>query len=149
VAGKTTLVAIGKLRGEWKTIYDDYAKRIKPAPVLLDAESPNGLSEKEQNIWENKWLADNIPQKSFIVALDRSGKEVSSDIFAEKLSAWQQQNVCFVVGGSHGLDAAIKKKASALIAFGQATWPHRLCRIMLIEQIYRAQCIALGHPYHK
>jgi 23S rRNA (pseudouridine1915-N3)-methyltransferase len=56
---------------------------------------------------------------------------------------------CFVIGGAEGLDASVLRRADATLSFGALTWPHMLVRIMLVEQIYRAQAILAGHPYHR
>ena len=82
-----------------------------------------------------------------IVALDERGKSLGSAEFCKQLYAWE--NVTFVIGGADGLDEEIRKKADFLLSFGKQTWPHMLVRVMLLEQIYRAQQIASGHPYHR
>ena len=86
------------------------------------------------------------------MAMDRGGRELASTDLAKKLGAWQDDGIseiAFVIGGSDGLDQTILDKAQLKIAMGAMTWPHLLARVMLIEQIYRAQCILSNHPYHK
>jgi 23S rRNA (pseudouridine1915-N3)-methyltransferase len=68
------------------------------------------------------------------------------------LQGWRTQDrpaVVFMIGAADGLAPALRAKASLAIAFGTATWPHQLVRIMLLEQLYRAVTILAGHPYHR
>ncbi len=93
-----------------------------------------------------------IPDGSVIVALDERGKAVDSAAFAKQLGQWRDEstaNVVFVIGGADGLSPELRRKIKTVFAFGQATWPHQLVRIMLMEQVYRAATILAGHPYHR
>ena len=76
---------------------------------------------------------------------------MSSEAFADMLITQADSGVtiAFIIGGSDGLDETLLKSANLKIAFGHNTWPHMFCRAMLLEQIYRAQCISKSHPYHK
>ena len=65
------------------------------------------------------------------------------------LSAEDRPAVCFVIGGADGLAASLRGQAKLNLAFGTATWPHQLVRVMLLEQLYRATTILTGHPYHR
>lgn len=72
--------------------------------------------------------------------------------FAERLGAWRDQGVdeiVFLIGGADGLDPALRQRADWVVAFGRLTWPHLLVRTLLAEQLYRAQQILAGHPYHR
>ena len=89
---------------------------------------------------------------AIIVALDEREKSLSSISFAGKISNWRDQgirDVAFVIGGAYGLDESIRRQAHYAISFGAQTWPHMLVRGLLAEQLYRAQCILSGHPYHR
>ena len=93
-----------------------------------------------------------IPAKSVIVALDERGDNIDSAAFAGHLGRWRDQqvaNTIFVIGGADGLSPELRRKAKLMMAFGSATWPHQMVRIMLLEQIYRAATILSGHPYHR
>jgi 23S rRNA (pseudouridine1915-N3)-methyltransferase len=86
------------------------------------------------------------------VILDERGESMSSGAFAGRLQGWRTENkpaVVFIVGGADGLAPNLRETASLAIAFGAATWPHQLVRIMLLEQLYRAATILVGHPYHR
>src|SRR3978361_1666282 len=93
-----------------------------------------------------------IPEKSVLVALDERGKSVDSASFAGELGRWRDEgvaNTIFTIGGADGLSPDLQRKAKLRIAFGSATWPHQMVRVMLLEQIYRAATILAGHPYHR
>jgi 23S rRNA (pseudouridine1915-N3)-methyltransferase len=93
-----------------------------------------------------------IPAKSALVVLDERGENIDSAAFARHLGAWRDQSVAntiFVIGGADGLSPDLRRKAKLSMAFGSATWPHQMVRVMLLEQIYRAATILAGHPYHR
>jgi 23S rRNA (pseudouridine1915-N3)-methyltransferase len=93
-----------------------------------------------------------IGTKSVLVALDARGENLDSATFASHLGRWrdaQVDNTIFAIGGADGLSPDLRRKAKLTIAFGSATWPHQMVRIMLLEQIYRAATILAGHPYHR
>jgi len=93
-----------------------------------------------------------IPDRSVVVALDERGQSLDSSLFAKKLGAWRDQtvgNTIFVIGGADGLSPELRSRAQLAIAFGSATWPHQMVRVMLLEQLYRAATILAGHPYHR
>jgi 23S rRNA (pseudouridine1915-N3)-methyltransferase len=93
-----------------------------------------------------------LPEKYVLVALDERGDSVDSASFARHLGRWRDQSVAntiFVIGGADGLSPEFQRKAKLRIAFGSATWPHQMVRVMLLEQLYRAATILAGHPYHR
>jgi 23S rRNA (pseudouridine1915-N3)-methyltransferase len=93
-----------------------------------------------------------IPEKSVLVALDEHGENIDSAAFARHLGRWRDESVAstiFAIGGADGLSPDLRRKARLRMAFGAATWPHQMVRVMLLEQIYRAATILAGHPYHR
>jgi 23S rRNA (pseudouridine1915-N3)-methyltransferase len=97
-------------------------------------------------------IAALIPEKYVLVALDERGQNVDSATFARHLGRWRDEgsaNTIFIIGGADGLSPDLQRKAKLRIAFGTATWPHQMVRVMLLEQIYRAATILAGHPYHR
>jgi 23S rRNA (pseudouridine1915-N3)-methyltransferase len=93
-----------------------------------------------------------IPEKSVMVALDERGQSIDSTAFARHLGRWRDESVAntfFLIGGADGLSPDLRRKAKLSVAFGTATWPHQMVRVMLLEQIYRAATILAGHPYHR
>lgn len=97
-------------------------------------------------------IAAALPEKHALVALDERGKSIDSTGFAQQLGRWRDEgipNTVFLIGGADGLSPELQRKAQLRIAFGSATWPHQMVRVMLLEQIYRAATILAGHPYHR
>jgi 23S rRNA (pseudouridine1915-N3)-methyltransferase len=93
-----------------------------------------------------------MPEKHVLVALDERGDNVDSAAFARHLGRWRDDSVAstiFTIGGADGLSPDLRRKAKLRMAFGAATWPHQMVRVMLLEQIYRAATILAGHPYHR
>lgn len=93
-----------------------------------------------------------IPENSVLVALDQRGENLDSSAFARRLGQWRDQAVAqtiFLIGGADGLSPELQGKAKLKVAFGAATWPHQIVRVMLLEQLYRAATILAGHPYHR
>ncbi len=87
-----------------------------------------------------------------IIALDEGGAQMTSSALAALLEGWRDggtREVRFLIGAADGLTAQERASADQTIAFGAATWPHMLVRVMLVEQLYRATSIIAGHPYHR
>jgi len=147
--------------GRWKsggksaperTLFEHYAGRITFALELREIEERKKLNPAQLKKREAELLLGQVPDGAVIVALDETGKALKSTDFAKNLETWRDEgvrDVAFVIGGADGLDEAVKKRARLVLSFGTMTWPHLLVRGMLAEQIYRAQCILAGHPYHR
>ena len=150
---KITIVTVGRMKkGSEKDLWDLYAKRLKWSLVLKEVEEKNAFGSQEIKRKEAELLFSKVPKGAFLIAMDQSGLLLSSPGFAKKISFWQDSGIrdlAIVVGGSEGLDQTVIDKANLTIAMGKMTWPHMLARILLLEQIYRAQCILGNHPYHK
>jgi len=92
------------------------------------------------------------PDDSRKILLDERGAEWSSRQLAEKLARWRDDgipSVTFWIGGADGASQSVKDNADEKLAFGRQTWPHRLVRVMIAEQVYRAVTILCGTPYHR
>ena len=101
---------------------------------------------------EAELILASLPAGALLVALDRAGACWSSRELADRLGAWADLGtgaVAFAIGGAEGLGAAVLDRAAVVLSLGEMTWPHLLVRTMLLEQLYRAQQILLGHPYHR
>jgi 23S rRNA (pseudouridine1915-N3)-methyltransferase len=146
------ILAIGKARGieaEWAA---EYQKRLGASVIVHQFAAPKSLPSSETQKAEAQLLIKAMPSKSFVVLCDERGKDMSSRDFAAKLSAWQDQglsNLVFIIGGADGVTDEVRALANFTLGFGRLTWPHRLVRVMLLEQIYRARQIIAGHPYHR
>ena len=148
-----TIAAVGRMKaGPEKILWDDYAKRLKWPLTLKEVEEKKPLKPAQMKIKEAELLLAALPKGATLIALDQNGRALSSPGIAKKIGALQDdgtRDLAFVIGGSDGLDKTILDKAHFKIAMGEMTWPHMLARVMLLEQIYRAQCILNNHPYHK
>ena len=139
--------AIGRLkRGPETELVERYTKRLKRLKTTIRA-LPEGAA-KEQ---EGDALLASLPPQAFILALDERGEDMASVPFARLLGDQldQGRELAFVIGGADGLSDAVRKRANILLRFGSMTWPHQIVRGLLFEQIYRAETILLGHPYHR
>jgi 23S rRNA (pseudouridine1915-N3)-methyltransferase len=92
-----------------------------------------------------------VSDQDAVIALDLGGAAMTSEQFAALLQslAVSARKPAFVIGGAEGLGEAVMARADYRLSLGALTWPHMLVRVMLAEQIFRAQCIAGGHPYHR
>ncbi|TAH36127.1 MAG: 23S rRNA (pseudouridine(1915)-N(3))-methyltransferase RlmH [Alphaproteobacteria bacterium] len=149
---KITIIAIGKSkRDAVAELCAEYEKRLSWPVKILESDSKGANKPNIKEI-EAEQIAAQIPKGAMIVALDERGKNPTSKEFAESIKSWQnagQSHLCFIIGGADGLDIGILKRADYKLAFGAMTWPHRLVKVMLLEQIYRAKTILDGHPYHR
>jgi len=92
-----------------------------------------------------------LPANTLLVALDQDGAALASETLAASLGRWMATGrpLAFAIGGAEGLEASLRASADSCLSLGPQTWPHMLARIMLAEQLYRAQSILAGHPYHR
>ena len=127
-----------------------YAKRLRPTLRLIELPDGRG-SPAEIKRQEATALLAALPAKSLLVMLDQDGETLDSVGLSARLAQWQDSGrpLAFVIGGAEGLDASVRTRADAALSLGKLTWPHLLARVMLAEQLYRAQAIAAGHPYHR
>jgi len=142
---KLTLLTIGKLRGPYAELAADYAKRLIGDVRVRELTAPTQKAEGEA-------LIAAIPPKAIVVLMDERGKDLSSRELAVKIKGWQEQgagNLVFIIGGADGLTDEVRARGQFTLGLGRKTWPHKLARVMLLEQLYRAQQINAGHPYHR
>ena len=93
-----------------------------------------------------------VPIGAHIVALDINGKALPSSTLAVRIGEWRDigiRQIAWLIGGANGHGDSVLEKADFILSFGSQTWPHLLVRAMLAEQLFRAQSILAGHPYHK
>ena len=145
------LIAVGRMKDQAeKALLDRYVKRLRPALEIIELPDGRG-TPAEIKRHEARAILAACPPQAYVIALDEAGTHGHSVAFAQALQKWQEQGrlLCFVIGGAEGLDASIRQRADNCLSLGLLTWPHRLVRIMLVEQLYRAQTIIAGHPYHR
>jgi 23S rRNA (pseudouridine1915-N3)-methyltransferase len=149
-----TLLAVGKLRPVFRAAADEYLRRLARYARTAEIEireagkAPNAEEGRRQ---EGARLRERIEVGSHLVALDREGGAWSSAKLAAGLDRWRlaAKPVTLVLGGSHGLDAALLADCDERWSLGPLTLPHELARVVVYEQLYRAWTILRGEPYHK
>jgi 23S rRNA (pseudouridine1915-N3)-methyltransferase len=155
------VLGIGKLKaGPEKTLSLDYQTRLEglgrkagiTKVTVNDFAESQGQTAGQRQTEEAKLLAGALAPKAFTLVLDERGKHFTSESFSQLLQRHLDQgtqDLAFLIGGPDGHGAEIRKSAGQLISLSEMTWPHRLVRIMLLEQIYRAVTIMVNHPYHR
>ena len=150
---RIVIAAVGRARkGPEQALVDLYKRRLRWPLEIREVEEKRPLDTAGRKQREADLLRDAIPADAVIVALDERGKTLSSASFAAQLGRWQDsghRDIAFLIGGADGLDEALRTEAGLEITLGQMTWPHLLARAMLVEQLYRAESILAGHPYHR
>ncbi len=149
------IAAVGRAKaGPERALFEHYQARLQN-PFSLDlkeVEEKRPLQGAELKQREGALLLDAVPKGAVLIAMDERGRSLSSVDFANKIGNWRDESLrelAFVIGGANGLDDRVRSKASLTLSFGTQTWPHMLVRGLLAEQVYRAQCILSGHPYHR
>jgi 23S rRNA (pseudouridine1915-N3)-methyltransferase len=147
------LLAVGKARsGPHRDLYDFYAGRLRWPLKLIEVEEKRKLAPDLLKAREAELLLAQVPKGATLCALDEHGKVETSAGLAGLLGKWQDTGVsdlAFAIGGADGHGAALLARADRKLSLGAMTWPHMLVRGMLMEQLYRAQQILAGHPYHR
>jgi 23S rRNA (pseudouridine1915-N3)-methyltransferase len=149
---RVLIAAIGRAKsGPHLDLQRLYAERLSWPLDVKEVEERRKLPAPERKAREGGLLLACLPERAFVVALDERGKSLASTDFAAHLAKWQQAvpTIAFLIGGADGHGDAVRKRADYLLAFGAMTWPHLMVRAMLCEQLYRAQQILAGHPYHR
>ena len=157
VAGKPPirfrLLVVGRLRsGPFKELQALYSARILPAPAVVEVEEKRPLPAAPLKAREGRLILGALPSDIPFIALDRSGIQWPSRALAERIAAWRDggsPEIAFAIGGADGLHSMVLDRAEVTLSLGTMTWPHLLVRGMLLEQLYRAQQILAGHPYHR
>ena len=156
-----TLIAMGKLKEKfYLSAAAEYAKRLGgfcrftllelPESRLPEDPSPAEIAaglEKEAD-----QILARIPKGAWFCVFTPEGKELSSEAFADKLRSVKgsgKSSACFLIGSSFGMAPRVKAKADFRLSMGPMTFPHHLARIMVLEQLYRAEAIQAGSKYHK
>jgi 23S rRNA (pseudouridine1915-N3)-methyltransferase len=158
---RVIVLAVGRLKqgperelaDRYRERFDDIGRRIGLRGLEIHEISESRARDAATRIAEEAdAIAAAFPEKSVLVALDERGENVDSAVFSRYLESWRDQGLgstIFVIGGADGLSPELRRRAKLAVAFGAATWPHQMVRIMLLEQLYRAATILAGHPYHR
>lgn len=147
------LAAIGRAGSDPAAkLFDLYAGRLTWPLTLRETVARGNLPLERRISEEGRLLLAAIPRDSVVIALDETGKSLTSPAFAKRIGDWRDdgvKNLAFLIGGADGLAEEVKKSADLTLSLGSMTWPHLLVRVLLAEQLYRAQTILSGHPYHR
>ena len=120
--------------------------------TIVELEVRRRLPPAALKLREAELILAAAPSGARLVALAEHGDPWTSRDFAQRLAAWRDGGIgalAFAIGGAEGLGQAVIERADAVLSLGAMTWPHFLARTMLLEQLYRAQQILAGHPYHR
>jgi 23S rRNA (pseudouridine1915-N3)-methyltransferase len=123
-----------------------------PAVTIVEVDERRRLPTTLLKAREAELILGALPLSAPLVALDERGDCWSSRALADRIGAWRDRGVpelVFAIGGADGLGSAVLDRAEVILSLGPMTWPHLLVRGMLLEQLYRAQQILAGHPYHR
>ena len=157
---KITVITVGGLKeAYWKSAAAEYVKRLSAFCNLDEIEiSPAYLPDNPSDMQiaaaleeEGKKIIAKLPKQAKVFAMCIEGKEAESELFAKQISDITSLcgHLVFIIGGSWGLSESIKKCADYRMSMSKMTFPHRMAKIMLLEQIYRAFKINGGGTYHK
>lgn len=158
---RPVIISVGRLKsGPERDLVDRYATRfgdmarklgfkdleLRELPESRARDAATRMAEEAQSIFAL------IPERSVVIAMDERGRNLASPDFARQFGQWRDQSIdacIFIIGGADGLSPELRRKSDLTLAYGAATWPHQMVRILLLEQIYRAATILAGHPYHR
>jgi 23S rRNA (pseudouridine1915-N3)-methyltransferase len=152
---KLRIIAVGALRGPyWKAAAAHYLERLRhwrriQEHVVKDADA--GLPESDRILLEGQRLLQAVRADDYLICLDERGASMSSRAFAaflDEVSANASRTPCFMLGGAFGLAETVRSQARCVLSFGPMTLPHELARVVLLEQLYRAEAIVRKTPYH-
>ena len=147
-----TIVSVGKKHETWvEPGLERYEKRLK-APwnvewVLLPHSSYDGLQARQE---ESERIEKRLGSDHFVLLLDERGKRLDSPAFSQLIESTQTygKKVAIVIGGAYGVTDELYQRADFVLSLSDMVFPHQLVRLLLIEQLYRAQSIAAGSKYH-
>ena len=154
------IICIGKIKEKFfKEAIDEYSKRLSKYCKLNITELPdekipdktNKNIENEIKTKECTNIINHIKKDSYVICLDLTGKQFSSEEFSRNIEniSMQSSQITFIIGGSLGLTEKVLNVSNQKICFSQMTFPHQLIRVFLLEQIFRAFKISNGETYHR
>lgn len=159
---KLRLLAVGRAGTKRPEIalIDDYRQRLTWPFTVQEVEEKRPLPSAALKKREGELLlaaldggkASGKTGRQIVVVLDERGRSLTSRDFAARIGNWRDEGageIVFLIGGADGHDEAVRTRADLLLSLGSMTWPHQLVRVLLAEQLYRAQQILAGHPYHR
>ena len=158
---RIVIAAVGRLKqGPERDLSERYRKRAADAGrsvgfrgvEIIEIRESKAREADKRILEESIALATVIPEGAVTIVLDERGENLDSLALTREIMRWRDAGrpvAVFVIGGADGLAASLRERADLRLAFGAATWPHQIVRIMLLEQVYRAATLLAGHPYHR
>ncbi|MBT8359646.1 MAG: 23S rRNA (pseudouridine(1915)-N(3))-methyltransferase RlmH [Desulfobacterales bacterium] len=154
---KIKLLFLGKTKEDYLAQgIDDFSKRLSHYTRLeicyIKVKTLKSKSDPEIRAYENVLLNNHIDPSAYRVALDNNGTQLSSEQLSEMIDRLEKRSIkklCFVIGGPLGLDNEQKQRADIILSLSSMTFTHDMCRLLLLEQLYRAYTIKAGEKYHK
>ncbi|HRO01471.1 23S rRNA (pseudouridine(1915)-N(3))-methyltransferase RlmH [Nitrobacter sp.] len=157
---RLVVIAVGRLKHgperelaeRYRGRFEDIGRKLGFRGLDVHEVAESRARDAGQRIREEAAAILALAPGEMMVALDETGKSIGSAAFAEQIGRWRDESVAdavFIIGGADGLSPELRRRARLSVAFGAATWPHQMVRVMLLEQIYRAATILAGHPYHR
>jgi 23S rRNA (pseudouridine1915-N3)-methyltransferase len=155
------VIAIGRLKpGPEKLLAEDYllraqglGKKLGVSRMAMTEFGESQASSPDARMAEEaRFALGALPERGASIVLDERGKAMTSEEFARLLGRHLDggtPDLSVLIGGPDGHAPAVRQQASLVLSFGAMTWPHRLVRVLLLEQIYRGLTILAGHPYHR
>ncbi len=154
------IICIGKLKEAYlRDAIEEYSKRMKPLcrlsiielPEERAGENPSPAEVRRTIDAESGRIASKLGKSDYVIAMCVEGRNISSEELSRRLEdvSMTHSTVDLIIGGSWGLNEALKARADFRLSMGKMTFPHQLCRVMLLEQLYRAFQITKGTKYHK
>lgn len=154
------IICVGKLKEAYlRQAIEEYSKRMKPLCKLSIIELPEervGDNPSDAEIQrtvaaESERILSKVGKGDYVIAMCVEGKNISSEELSGRLEdiSMTHSTVNLIIGGSWGLSDTLKARADFKLSMGKMTFPHQLCRVMLLEQVYRAFQISKGTKYHK
>lgn len=135
---------------QYSDISSEYIKRMPWKIDVVDLEPFNSNTQQKEK--EGALILKYIKPEDYIIALDPNGEQMTSELFAKTIQTLQDSSskaISFIIGGAFGLSESVKTRSNTLLSLSKMTMPHRIAKLILIEQIYRAYTIMKSHPYHK
>ncbi len=147
------VIAVGRARrGPEADLLTAYSERLRWPLTVREVEERRPLPVEERRRREGRLLLEATPEHAHVIVLDGAGRTLSSEALARHLACQRDagtRSVAFLIGGADGHDQAVLARADLALSLGPMTWPHMMVRPMVAEQVFRAQCILEGHPYHR
>ncbi len=149
------LIWVGRTRNEHlRVLVDDYRKRLTHFARCETIELREATDGDRASVieTEGKRIVEALRLDSFVILLDREGRQWSSEELAAEIERWQMNSlkeIAFVIGGHYGVSSEVKRRAAHLWSLSRLTLTHEIARLVLVEQLYRAYTITRGLPYQK